>query len=76
MGLSFPSERAGAVAAVMAVQELAKAVKLPSFASLNVKEEDFPAIAAAAAKNISTGSNPRPMSESDYVEVLKMALRP
>ena len=75
MGLSFPSERAGAVAAVMAVQELAKAVKLPSFASLNVKEEDFPAIAAAAAKNISTGSNPRPMSESDYAEVLKMALR-
>ncbi|MDR1803905.1 MAG: iron-containing alcohol dehydrogenase [Treponema sp.] len=75
MGLSFPSERAGAVAAVMAVQELAKNVKLPSFASLNVKEEDFPAIAAAAAKNISTGSNPRPMSESDYVEVLKMALR-
>jgi alcohol dehydrogenase len=75
MGLSYPSERAGAVAAVMAVQQLAKDVKLPSFASLNVKEEDYSAIALASAKNISTGSNPRPMSESDYLEVLKMALR-
>jgi alcohol dehydrogenase len=75
MGLTFPSERAGAVAAVMAVQELAKDVKLPSFASLNVREEDYSAIALASVKNISTGSNPRPMSESDYLEVLKMALR-
>jgi len=75
MGLSFPSERAGAVAAVMAVQELAKNVKLPSFASLNVKEEDYPAIAGAAAKNISSASNPRKMGEGDYMEVLKMALR-
>ena len=75
MGLSSPSERAGAVAAVMAVQELAKAVKVPSFASLNVREEDYPAIAGASAKNISSGSNPRPMSESDYMEVLKMASR-
>jgi alcohol dehydrogenase len=75
MGLSFPSERAGAVAAVMAVQQLAKDVKLPSFSSLNVKEEDYPAIAGASAKNISTGSNPRPMGENDYMEVLKMASR-
>ena len=75
MGLKYSSEREGAVAAVMAVQQLTKDVKLPSFSSLNVKEEDYPAIALASAKNISTGSNPRPMGESDYLEVLKMALR-
>jgi len=73
MGLKFSSEHQGAVAAVMEVQELAKSVKLPSFASLNVKQDDYPAIALASAKNISTASNPRPMAESDYMEVLKMA---
>ena len=76
MGLKYTSERTGAVAALMEVQQLAKDVKLPSFGSLNVNEADYPKIAAASAKNISTGSNPRTMGESDYMEVLKMALRP
>jgi alcohol dehydrogenase len=75
MGLAFASEREGAAAAVTAVKKLAKDVKLPSFSSLNVKAEDYAKIAIASAKNISTESNPRPMSESDYMQVLKMALQ-
>jgi len=64
---------AGAAAAVEAVVRLAADVKLPSFASLGVKPADFEKIAAASAKNISTQSNPRPMSAEDYINVLKMA---
>ena len=74
MGLSFGSEREGAKAAVAAVKQLARDVKLPSFDSLNVNPADYSKIALASAKNISTESNPRPMSESDYMEVLKMAV--
>jgi alcohol dehydrogenase len=48
-------------------------VKLPSFASLNVNPADYAKIASMSAKNISTESNPRPMGEQDYLEVLRMA---
>ena len=56
-----------------AVKDLCRAVGLPDFRSQNVKTEDFDAIAERSAKNISTGSNPRPMSREDYLEVLRMA---
>ena len=74
MGLSFDSELEGAKSAVMAVKQLAKDVKLPPFSSLNVDLKDYEKIAIASSKNISTESNPRPMSEGCYMEVLKMAL--
>ena len=73
MGLGCAPEREGALAAVAAVKQLARDVKLPSFGSLNVRAEDYSKIAAASAKNISTESNPRPMGESDYMEVLRKA---
>ncbi|MCL1908914.1 MAG: iron-containing alcohol dehydrogenase [Holophagaceae bacterium] len=73
MYLDYSSEREGAAAAVRAVKQLAADVKLPSFSSLNVDVADYPKIALASAKNLSTESNPRPMSERDYMEVLKMA---
>jgi alcohol dehydrogenase len=73
MGLMPDTGSEGAKAAVNAVKTLAKEVKLPSFASLNVNPNDFAKIAAMSAKNISTESNPRPMTEQDYLEVLKMA---
>ena len=73
MGITPDSGRAGAEAAVNAVKQLAKDVKLPSFSSLNVNPDDFSKIAAASAKNISTMSNPRPMTEDDYMALLKMA---
>jgi len=73
MGLTFSGDREGAAAAVEAVKQLAMDVELPSFKSLNVTKADYPKIALVSEKNLSTESNPRPMSESDYLEVLKMA---
>ena len=69
----FDTEREGAEAAVEAVKKLASDVRLPSFSSLGVDPADYDKIAAASAKNISTESNPRPMSHDDYLAVLKMA---
>jgi alcohol dehydrogenase len=75
MGLTSDTGSEGAKAAVNAVKTLAKEVKLPDFSSLNVKPADYAKIAAMSAKNISTESNPRPMTEQDYLEVLKMAIQ-
>ena len=74
MGLTPDTGRAGAEAAVNAVKQLAKDVKLPSFKSLNINPSDFQKIAAISERNLSTPSNPRPMTEQDYMAVLKMAL--
>jgi alcohol dehydrogenase len=78
MGLLF-DRRGGAgatavraQAAVEAVRQLALDVKLPLFAELGVKPEDYPAIARASARNLSTPSNPRPMDEKNYREVLEI----
>jgi alcohol dehydrogenase len=73
MGFCFEDEKAGAAAAVQAVRKLAADVGLPSFASLGVRESDFDRLAEMSAKNISTLSNPRPMSKEDYLTVLKRA---
>jgi alcohol dehydrogenase len=72
-GIEFDSVREGAAAAVNSVIKLTEDVNLPPFSDLGVDRRDFPAIAAAAAKNISTKSNPRPMGEDDYVRTLEMA---
>ena len=60
--------------AVSAVKQLAKDVNLPSFSSLNVGVADYMEIALSSVKNLSNASNPRPMTEHDYMTVLKMAL--
>ena len=73
MGFAFRDPREGAETAVQAVKDLCRAVGLPSFKSLNVNEEDFDALAEMSVKNISTQSNPRPMTKSDYLKVLQMA---
>jgi alcohol dehydrogenase len=76
MGLAFDRRGgAGAVAAraqaaVEAVQQLALDLKLPLFAELGVRPKDFPAIAKASARNLSNPSNPRPMNEENYLELL------
>jgi alcohol dehydrogenase len=75
MGLTPDTGSEGARAAVNAVKALAQEVKLPSFASLNVNPTDYAKIAEMSARNISTQSNPRPMSEKDYLKVLLVAAR-
>jgi alcohol dehydrogenase len=71
MGCKPDTGREGALAAVKAVRQLALDVQLPLFSGFNIDPADFPAIAAASARNISNASNPRPMSESDYLTVLQ-----
>jgi alcohol dehydrogenase len=75
MGLRFDRRTATAErsrATVEAVRQLALDVKLPLFAELGVKKEDFPAIAASSARNGSNPSNPRPMNEKNYLELLQL----
>ena len=73
MGLKFESPAEGARAAVEAVKQLCKDVKLPAFKELGVDKGDFEKIAEMSVKNISTESNPRPMDKQDYLNVLNAA---
>ena len=73
MGLSFESEAEGAKKAVDAVKKLAVDVDLPAFSTLDVNIDDFEKLAEMSAKNISTESNPRPMSKEDYLRVINNA---
>ena len=72
MGLTWETEEEGAAKAVAFVKELARKVKLPTFASLGPDPADFPKLAEMAYKNGSNDSNPRPMTEADYMKVLDM----
>ncbi len=75
MGLNFENEKEGAKIAVQAVKKLALDVKLPLFSSLNVNTDDFEKLAEMSVKNISTESNPRPMTKEDYLKVIENAYR-
>jgi len=70
MGIDCDSSREGARQAVNAVKKLAAAVNIPDFASLGVKPEDVAELAYNASINGSNGSNPRPMSQDDYLTVI------
>jgi alcohol dehydrogenase len=61
-----------AVAAVEAVRQLARDLGLPRFPELGVRREDYPAIAAASERNGSNASNPRPMNQQNYLELLNL----
>ena len=73
MGIRFDSAAEGARAAVEAVKQLCLDVKLPAFKTLGVDKADFDKIADMSVLNISTESNPRPMSKQDYLNVLNAA---
>ena len=68
MGIRFDSAAEGARAAVEAVKQLCLDVKLPAFKTLGVDKADFDKIADMSVLNISTESNPRPMSKQDYLD--------
>ncbi|MCP4396113.1 MAG: iron-containing alcohol dehydrogenase [bacterium] len=70
MGLSHEHPEEGAQKAVETVRQLAQDVKLPSFRSLGVKQEDFEELAHNSAINGSNPDNPRPMQKEDYMTVL------
>ena len=70
MGLPAADAARGAENAVAAVEQLARDVGLPNFASFGVDPDDFGLIAENSVRNGSNGSNPRPMTAKDYLAVL------
>ena len=71
MGLSFADTNRGAKEAVAYVRRLAKKVRLPGIRELGLHDEDFEDLARRSVRNGSNGSNPRPMAEEDYLQVLR-----
>jgi alcohol dehydrogenase len=71
MGLSFETPQNGARQAVEFVRKLAGDVNLPGIEDMGLKKEDFSEIAKRSVKNGSNKSNPRPMAEEDYLQVLE-----
>lgn len=68
------SDAEAAMAGVEAMSALCKDVNIPKMRELKgIKEEDFPAIAEAAMKNVSTPSNPREVTAADYLALIKKA---
>jgi len=53
------------------LDRIARTIEIPSFASLGVPRKDFPEIAQRSTQNGSHGSNPRPMTQADYLTILE-----
>lgn len=66
-------EEDAAYAAVQAVHQLNRDLKIPSLKEIGTKEEDLPELAKRAALNVSAGSNPRKASEQDFLEIFQKA---
>lgn len=63
-----------AASAVQAVKALCRDVGLPALKTLGIRESDLDMLADMSARNISTESNPRPMTKKDYLEVFRLAM--
>jgi len=55
------------------LEVLSRSVKIPQFGSLGISEEAFPLIATESVINGSNASNPQPMAEHDYINILRSA---
>ena len=64
-----PAERAEHFLAELAA--LSRRLDIAPWSSLEIPPDDYPRIAAAAVRNNSNGSNPRPMGTSDYLSILE-----
>ncbi len=53
------------------LQGLVTTLEVPSFHSFDIGPEHYDAIAAAAVANGSNDSNPQPMAETNYLEILR-----
>ena len=71
MGVHADGDVEGAGEAVGAVRRLAREVGLPGVRDLGLRREDFDRLARLSVQNGSNASNPRFMSEEDYIRVLE-----
>jgi alcohol dehydrogenase len=61
--------------AIRQVEKLLKSLRMPSLAEIGIKREDLSTLAELAEGNVSNSSNPVPMTASDYLNILKQAMR-
>lgn len=73
MGIKEDDDRRAAVLGIEKIRALSKEIGLPSFKSLNVKEEDLEKLALLSEENMSTESNPRKIDRVGYLELFKKA---
>ena len=73
MGIKEDDDRRAAVLGIEKIRALSKEIGLPSFRSLNVKEEDLEKLALLSEENMSTESNPRKIDRKGYLELFKKA---
>jgi alcohol dehydrogenase len=55
------------------IRELSRALSVPSFLDLGIRESDFALIAQKSAENNSNPSNPREATAADYLDILRRA---
>lgn len=67
------SEEKAAFTAVKAVHQLNKDLNIPSLRELGTKAEDLPELAKRASVNVSVESNPRDVTESDFLDIFQNA---
>ncbi len=60
-------------AAVKAVHQLNKDLNIPSLKDLGTKAEDLPELAKRASMNVSVESNPRAVTEADFLDIFQNA---
>ena len=66
------SDEAAALEGIQAMQQLCDDVKIPRMRNLKeINPDDFEAIAVASEANVSTPSNPRPVTAKEYLEIIK-----
>lgn len=53
------------------IEDLGSTLGIPKFSSLNVDPQAWPEIAKRSTENGSNGSNPQPMAEEDYLDILR-----
>jgi len=73
MGIEERDDRKAAVLCIEAVKSISRDIGLPGFDSLGVKEEDFEILSEMSERNLSTGSNPRPIDRAGYLALFKKA---
>lgn len=71
--VSLLSARDAAYQAVIAVRKLNQDLNIPSLMDIGVKEADLGELAKRSFANVSVGSNPRKITEKDFLNIFKKA---
>ncbi len=73
MGIENGDDKQAAILGIEKIRKISKDIGLPSFKSLNIREEDLEELAGMSAENISTDSNPRRIDKQGYLALFKKA---